>query len=119
LKREIVSILAALCGLVLLALSYTWPQVVGRQAVWSDDDQKEYIAAANEVHRLGVHRPPQDRAGRDEPGHAAKLEAAKQRFDQQKSRLEAARGGRQRNERVLFWLGLLLAIGGVVGTQIK
>ena len=89
-------------GIVLVALSVAWPRLFTSRAVWTDDDAGQHAAAAADFHRQTV-------AG---PSASGALAAARQKFDESKARLDAARNRGQTTANVLFWIGLVTALTG-------
>jgi hypothetical protein len=111
--RQAASPIAILLGLLLLASGY-FAGDSGGARYWTEEDQQTYEHAQLEFHKL-AHAPTPP-PGKTRRGISADdLETARQRFEVERRRLEAARGARSRTGGALFWGGLAaiaLGIGG-------
>lgn len=102
-------------GIALMLLHLLFPYLFPARAVWSEEDARQYAAAAADVHRLahqlGGHDHDDDRAQTStEPGALA---AARQKWQTQQARLTTVLTGRRSLQVTLKWAGVLLAILGI------
>ncbi len=105
--------IAMAAGLVLLILSFVWPQTDDSDAVWSDEQARERSEAAAELHQLQQAHGEDEAKTHDESGHAAKLAKARQRYERSNALLESARSRRRWPATLLGWGGGLLALAGI------
>ena len=113
--RQAIAAAAILLGLVLLGAHYL-ARDPGGARFWTEEDQQAYQQASLEFHKLA--HAPVPRSGKARKGISADdLETARQRFEVERRRLEAARSAQGRESGVLFWGGLMaiaLGVGGAV-----
>ncbi len=111
--RQAAAPIVILLGLVLLGTAY-FTGASGGGSYWTEQDQQAFTDASLEYHKL-AHAPPGKarRKGISE----SDFETARQRYEVEKRRLDAARGSKGRNGSLLFWAGVIAVgtgIGGVL-----
>jgi hypothetical protein len=109
--RQALAPAAILLGLGLLATSHL-ARDPGGAGYWSEADQQTYQAAALAYHKL-AHAPPPPAGKRPLRATADDLETARQRFEVEHRRLEAARRAQHRTGGALFWGGLAAIVLGL------
>jgi len=108
--RQAAAPIVILLGLSLLGAAY-FAGSSGAGSYWTQQDQQALTDASLEYHKL-AHAPPGKarRKGISE----SDLETARQRYEVEKRRLDAARGSKGRNGSLLFWAGVV-ALGAGIG----
>lgn len=120
-------------GLVLMIAGFVWPRVIGN-AVWSEEQAQRRSQAGSDVHRLQYEhafaaerenksgendRPFLDQFGDDPVPSAdrvkAELDQAHEDWTQSDNELKWARTQRNLGAAVLWWLGVVSCLLGVVG----
>jgi len=110
-KLHALSIMAMVVGLPLAGAPWWWPQIVGGQRAWSDEQAVEYARAAASFHHLTHDRSQQ---------HPADTNAAATRYAQQRDALVQARSAGQTAGSVMQCLGVVSVFAGLWGyTAIK
>jgi hypothetical protein len=110
-----ISLLTAAVGLVLIVTSLNWSRSYSLVPAprWSEQQAHEYARASTEYHYHRYHQQvPADSRSADQ---MRPLEAAKQRYLEQRAQLEAARSRPRIWATTLRWCGIGLAAGGLVG----
>jgi hypothetical protein len=109
--RQAAGPVAILLGLVLLAISH-FAGASGSERYWTDEDQQTYQAAQLEYHKLAHAPAPPPGKARRKGATLDDLETARQRFEVEHRRLQAARGAQRGTGRAFFWAGLaFIALG--------
>ena len=83
--RSVFSLVAALCGVALIGLSFVWPSVSQGRSKWTEEQARDYQSVSAEFH--GLSHAHEDG---DESDHAERLKAAQAKFYKLRSELEAA-----------------------------
>ncbi len=110
-----ISLVTAAVGLALIVTSLNWTSSFsfGPAPKWSEQQAEQYARASTEYHyhRYHQHDPAESRSA-DQTGS---LEAARQRYLEQRAQLEAARSQPRIWAATLRWCGIGLAAGGLGG----
>jgi hypothetical protein len=114
--RQLLAPVAIVLGLGLLATSY-WARDAGGAGYWSEADQQAYQQAALAFHKL-AHAPPPRTAKTPLRATTDDLETARQRFEVEQRRLEAARRAQRRTGGALFWSGLAAIAVGILAAAV-
>lgn len=105
-------------GILLVALSFAWPSVIGN-AGWSQEQASEHAAAAAELHRLvhaQAHAQEAEHEGHAEEEHAGgSLEEARGRYERSSAMLEQARSYRRWTATILRLTGVFCTLSGAAG----
>jgi hypothetical protein len=108
--RQAAAPIVILLGLVLLGAAF-YADSSGGRSYWTEQDQQAFTEASLEYHKL-AHAPPGK--ARRKGIAESDFETARQRYEVEKRRLDAARGSKGRNGSLLFWAGVV-AVGAGVG----
>jgi hypothetical protein len=101
-------------GLLLIAISLIFPWFLPDRGAWSPANADEYSKAAAELYRLTHEHGHSHAAGGASSGVSEEqLQAARQRFAEQKQKLSSAVGGRHTMRSVFKWGGILLTAAGL------
>src|SRR5262245_2673428 len=109
--RQAIGPAVILLGLLLLLASH-FARDPGGARYWSEDDQATYREAALTFHKL-AHAPAPPPGKRVLRATTDELETARQRFEVEHRRLEAARGAQRRTGGALFWGGVAAVAVGI------
>ena len=120
-KHPAFPLVALSLGIALIVVSYVWLGArQGSTSAWTAEDEAEFNAAMNDYYAVesGGHSHGQGHDhshGAARQFSAAEAEQAKERFDQQRRKLDdAANRGRMLSS-VLWWTGTLLTFAGAGG----
>jgi hypothetical protein len=106
-------------ALAMLALSAAWPSLAPRESYWSEEDQRSFSEAVGHAHELEMRSLSGRRTSAEK--HDAmrqEAEAAKRHLDSQIEKLESAQTRSQWTPRILFWLGVSLAVAGLAAYRL-
>ena len=112
-NRAPLAITLMVLGLALLCLAPWLGSLAPTAAVWTDDQAREYGAAAADLHNAqhGAAHASTHGHAHDSAAHP-KLAAAKAEFDKQQARLDGARSRVQIYKLLCQAVGVALAAGG-------
>ena len=116
-KHVTIPLVGVTLGLVLIAGSYYWASPLGPQPKWTEQDARKYSEAATEFHQLN-YGPDHGHAHHSEnsmEGQSGDLKGARERFEEQQAKLDAARSRHNFWASAIKWSGVVLAAGGVLG----
>lgn len=118
-------------GLLLVVISYVWPQETAARAAWTEEKARQRLEAGHELHRLQGMQAHADAPAGVAHSHgdhdqgapnAAALEEARRQFEGTTAPLEAARNSHAWLITLIKWLGIALAgvgLGGILLQQVS
>lgn len=108
-----VSLAALIVGLVLVALSYSWPKL---QTNWTNENQAVLGEAAAKWH--GSTDPHSGDPKEPPLARAARIEDLKQKYMVQREALISAQTAISRTSTVLYYAGIALGAAGLIGIAV-
>jgi hypothetical protein len=106
-------LIALSIGILLVALSFAWPRIIGG-VVWNEQQASEHAEAAAELHRLSHAQSHAEGhgAGAKEEHQAGSLAEARQRYELSQAALQQAQAYRWGSTQLLRWAGGFCSILG-------
>ncbi len=101
--KQSISLVATTLGLLLLALSFTWPSLIDKNSIWSSEQELSRGDALAELHRQSNHASSE-----------LALQQARERVGRSNVALKQALDRHEWTIQLLKWSGISLVCAGAI-----